>query len=143
MRLQPNAPTRSISINIDQIHVVGGSPQAIPTDRDLVYTRLYALRIFMCDVRCGASAKMLGRRHGAIGTGLRWGKLIQSGRSVLSPDPRLPTTRRNARARGVPRCARAPERIAFDWNRDAVEIERMNPLDLHNVDQIHVVGGSP
>ena len=35
------------------------------------------------------------------------------------------------------------ERIAFDRNRDAVPIKRVNPLDLHSVDQIHAVGGSP
>ena len=36
-----------------------------------------------------------------------------------------------------------PERIAFDCNRIAVAIKRVNPLDLDSVDQIHVVGGSP
>ena len=35
------------------------------------------------------------------------------------------------------------ERIAVDWNREAVAINRVNPLDLESVDQIHVVGGSP
>ena len=35
------------------------------------------------------------------------------------------------------------ERIAVDWNREAVAIDRVNPLDLDSVDQIHVVGGSP
>ena len=35
------------------------------------------------------------------------------------------------------------ERIAVDWNREAVAINRVNPLDLDSVDQIHVVGGSP
>jgi hypothetical protein len=35
------------------------------------------------------------------------------------------------------------EQIAFDWDRDAAPIKRVNPLDLDGVDQIHTVGGSP
>ena len=31
---------------------------------------------------------------------------------------------------------------AFDWNRDAVPIKRVNPLDLYGADQIHAVRGS-
>ena len=38
---------------------------------------------------------------------------------------------------------RAKERIAVDWNREAVAINRVNPLDFNSVDQMHVVGGSP
>ena len=35
------------------------------------------------------------------------------------------------------------ERIAFDWNRIAVPIKRVNPLDLDRVDQIHAPAVSP
>ena len=34
-------------------------------------------------------------------------------------------------------------RIPFDWNRDAVAIKRVNPLDLNKLNQVRVVGGSP
>ena len=35
------------------------------------------------------------------------------------------------------------ERIAVDWNRDVVAIERVEPLDLNKSDRIDVAGGSP
>ena len=35
-----------------------------------------------------------------------------------------------------------PERIAVDWNRDAVAIDHVNPLESNRVDRIRVVGGS-
>jgi len=34
------------------------------------------------------------------------------------------------------------ERIAFDRNRDAVPIKRVNPLELHGGNQIHAIGES-
>ena len=41
-----------------------------------------------------------------------------------------------------PQARHAQERVAFDWNRDAVAINGVNPLDLNKIDQIHVVVGS-
>ena len=35
------------------------------------------------------------------------------------------------------------ERIALDWTRIAVQINRVNLLDLDSVDQIHAPAGSP
>ena len=35
------------------------------------------------------------------------------------------------------------ERIAVDWDRDAVAIWRVNPLYFNEIDQIHAPAGSP
>jgi hypothetical protein len=35
------------------------------------------------------------------------------------------------------------ERIGVDWNRDAVPVNRVNPLYFNKIDQNHVIGGSP
>jgi hypothetical protein len=34
-------------------------------------------------------------------------------------------------------------RISFDWNRSAVSVKRVNPLDLNSAEQIHAPAQSP
>ena len=46
------------------------------------------------------------------------------------------------RVGGAKNAALPQDRIAFDWNRDAARIKRVNLLDLTSTEQIHAPAGS-